>query len=118
MIETQKPFILLFSLFVFHLLPALSTASAVQVNPRVVLTSGVNKTSRLEAGNALTAVMQEINKVANGRGSLENVRGYFTTDGFTTLSELVRSTGMFTTISTYRTKMLETSTGQYQVRAD
>jgi len=86
------------------------------VKTRVVLTSGGNQITRQTVAEALTAILQETNKLQEGKGNLDSVSQYCTDAGFKALKELVEKTGLFSTIREYRTRLLETATDRYEVR--
>jgi len=94
----------------------LSSSTYAQIRTRVVLESGGNQITRANLGKALTAIMQEANRLHQGRGNLENVRPYCTENGLRAFKELVEKTGMFSTFREYRMPLLETAAGQYEVR--
>jgi len=86
------------------------------VKSRVVIQQGGTPASRKWIGVALTAILQEANKIAEGVGNLENVKQYCTPEGFAALKALVDSTAFSSNIPEYRTRLLETPDGQYEVR--
>ena len=100
---------LLSQFIVANILPA-------QVMTRIILESSGSPLINRSMSNALTAVLQEVNKVAAGSGKLERIEEYFTTDGFKALTTLVKSTGFFSTIPEYRALILETMTDKFEVR--
>jgi len=86
------------------------------VKSRVVLEYG-DTPSRLERiGYILSTALQEINKIDEGVGNIENLRQYCTPLGFKTLKDLVENTGFFSNIPEYRTNLIKTPNGQYEVR--
>ncbi|MFQ5674477.1 MAG: hypothetical protein ACE5G1_01155 [bacterium] len=87
-----------------------------QTKSQVTITSGANQISRTEVGKALSAVLYEANKIAEGTGDLTAIKDYFSPSGFAVFAELVNKTGLFTTIVEYRTHLLQTASGQYEVR--
>jgi len=86
------------------------------VKSRVVLISGGNQITRKNLETALTAILQEANKLQERTGNLDNVRTYCTENGFNALKTLIEKTGLFSTIPEYRTRLLETATDQYEIR--
>ncbi len=86
------------------------------VKTRVRIVLGGNKISRDQISKALTTILQEVNKVHIGKGSLKKVREYCTDEGFKALEELVEKTGFHSTMAEYRSRLLETPVGQYEVR--
>ena len=86
------------------------------VRSRVVLKEGGDPARRERIGALLTAVMQEINKIAVGRSRVDSLRQYCTAEGFAALGQLVEKTRCFSTITEYQTNLLETPNGQYEVR--
>ena len=87
-----------------------------QTKSKVTITAGANQISRTEVGKALSVVLHEANKVAEGKGDLATIEDYFTPSGFEAFVELVKQTGLFTTILEYRPRLLQTVTSQYEVR--
>lgn len=87
-----------------------------QTLTQVVISGGANELTRNETGRALSSVMQEVNRVSIGSGDLANVQEYFTPAAFQVFRDLVTNTGMFSTIREYRTQLLQTANGQYEVR--
>ncbi len=106
---------IVFEFLTFIALITYSPLSA-QIKTEVVILSSGSDIINKEIGGALSAVLQEANKVATGAGSIENVREYFTVDGFEAFEDLIAKTGFFSTISEYRVRILETSTGKFEVR--
>ena len=94
-------------------LPNLTRA---HVKTRVVLTSGGDQIARKTVSEALSRILQEANKLQEGKGNLDSVRQYCSDAGFKALKELVEKTGLFSTYPEYRTRLLETATDQYEVR--
>ncbi|MFQ5824502.1 MAG: hypothetical protein ACE5JB_10640 [bacterium] len=86
------------------------------VKSRVIIVSGGSIISRNHIGKALTAVIQEANKVKEGIGNVETVREYYTESGYEAFKNLVEKTNFYSTIPEYRSRLLETSTGHYEVR--
>jgi len=86
------------------------------VKTRVILVSGGNQITRKNLGAALTAIIQEANKLQEGKGDVDSLRQYCTDSGFKALKELIEKTGFFSTIPEYRMRLLETATDQYEVR--
>ena len=91
-------------IFIHLLRPAIGPA---QVKSRIIVQSSGSPIINKEIGNALSAVLQEVNKVAAGAGDLSRIEEYCTKDGFNALNELVETTGFFSTIPEYRTQILE-----------
>ena len=87
-----------------------------QIKTEVVILSSGSDIINKEIGSALSAVLQEANNVATSAGALENVREYFTADGFKTFEDLIAKTGFFSTIPEYHVRILETTTGKFEVR--
>ena len=87
-----------------------------QIKTRVTLIGGGNQIARKNVSEALSLILQEANKLQEKKGNLENVRPYCTEAGFKALKELVEKTGLFSTYTEYRTRLLETATDQYEVR--
>lgn len=87
-----------------------------QVNSRIILESSGSPLINRSMSNALTAVLQEVNKIAAGSGNLENIEEYCTPEGFKALTELVERTSFFSTIPEYRALILETLTDKFEVR--
>ncbi len=86
------------------------------VPSRVVLQHGGTVEQRERIGATLTAVMQETNRLHVGRGNFDTLRPYCTPEGFEALKKLVEQTGFFSTIVEYRTNLIATPAGQYEVR--
>lgn len=99
----------------FLLLLANSSIFA-QVKSTVIITGGGDNITITETGKALSAVLQEANKVAEGQGDLSNIQEYFTPPAFANFEELVKNTGLFSTIPEYRLHLLQTPDGKYEVR--
>lgn len=86
------------------------------VKSRVILEYG-DTPSRLERiGYILSTALQEINKIDEGVGNIENLHQYCTPQGFKTLKDLVENTGFFSNIPEYRTNLIKTPNGQHEVR--
>lgn len=90
--------------------------STAQTKTKVILTSGANEITRTQLGKILSDVIQEVNRVAEEKGDLDKIRENFTSAGYNNFVELVTSTGMFSTVPQYRTRILQTPEGQYEVR--
>jgi len=100
---------------------AVSFCAAFEVLPqilksRLVLKDGGTPAMRKSIENALTAVLQEANKIAEGKGNIESVKPYCTPEGFAALKALVDSTRFSSNIPEHQTNLLETPQGQYEVR--
>lgn len=87
-----------------------------QVKSRVIIRSSGSQIINDEIGKALSAVLQEVNKVAAGSGDMGSIEQYCRSDGFASLQDLVAKTGFFSTIPEYRIRILETLTGKFEVR--
>ncbi len=87
-----------------------------QVNSRIILESSGSPLINRSMSKALTAVLQEVNKIAAGSGNLESIEEYCTPDGFKALTKLVESTSFFSTIPEYHAPILETLTDKFEVR--
>lgn len=87
-----------------------------QTKSTVTITAGGDNITATETGKALSAVMQEANKVAEGKGDLESLQEYFTPPAFANFKELVANTGLFSAIPEYRLHLLQTPDGKYEVR--
>jgi len=87
-----------------------------QIRTRVILIGGGNQIARKNVSETLSLILQEANKLQEGKGNLDNVRPYCTEAGFKAFKELVEKTGLFSTYTEYRTRLLETATDQYEVR--
>ena len=83
---------------------------------RVIVVSGENDIIREETGKAITAVIQEINKIAEGNGNPDNVKGLFTPQAFEYFKDLIIASGFYSTIPEYRTHILHTANGKYEIR--
>ncbi len=83
---------------------------------RVIVVSGENEIIRKETGKAITAVIQEVNKIAEGNGNPDNVKGFFTPEAFEYFKDLITASGFYSTIPEYRTQILHTATGKYEIR--
>lgn len=86
------------------------------VKTRVILVSGGNQVTLKNLSAALTAIIQEANKLQEGKGNVDSLRQYCTDAGFKALKELIDKTGFFSTIPEYRMRLLETATDHYEVR--
>jgi uncharacterized protein YciI len=86
------------------------------VKPTVVISGGGNEIIRTETGRVLSEVLQGVNKAAEGHGDLDNLRQYFTENAFGPFKQLVKNTGLVAPFPEYRTRVLQTATGQYEVR--
>jgi hypothetical protein len=107
---------LLFLAIVFNIGIVISAENQTIVKSRVVLKDGGTPEQRERIGATLSAVLQEINRVAAGRGNFDVVRPYCTPEGFRTLKDLVEKTACFSTFTEHNTNLLETPNGQYEVR--
>ncbi len=87
-----------------------------QVNSRIILESSGSPLINRSISKALTAVLQEVNKIAAGSGNLERIEEYCTAEGFKALTKLVDGTGFFSTIPEYHAPILETLTDKFEVR--
>ncbi len=103
-------------LLFFFLFFSLHAPLSAQIKTEVVILSSGSDIINKEIGSVLSAVLQEANKVATGSGNIENVRQYFTADGFKAFEDLIAKTGFFSTIAEYRVRILETTTGKFEVR--
>jgi len=86
------------------------------VNSRVLLKEGGTAGMRVRIGATLSAVMQEMNRFAAGRGNDDSLRQYCTSEGFVALKKIIETTRCFSNIPEYQTNLLETPIGQYEVR--
>jgi hypothetical protein len=86
------------------------------IRTRVILVDGGSPATREKIGKGLTAVMQEMNFFAAGRGNDDSLRQHCTTEGFAALKRLIETTQCFSTIPEYRTNLLDTPNGGYEVR--
>jgi len=93
-----------------------STSAISQTKTKVTLTYGGDLISRKKIGDALSAIIQEANKIALGYGDLENVHQYCTNEGFKSLKDLLHATGIFTTVREFKRHLLITPDYQYEVR--
>lgn len=87
-----------------------------QTKSTVTITGGGDNITITETGKALSAVLQEANRAAEGKGDLTAVQEYFTPPGFAHFKELAANTGFFSTIPEYRLRLLQTPDGKYEVR--
>jgi len=87
-----------------------------QMNSHIILESSGSPLINRSMSNALSAVIQEVNKIAAGSGNLESIEEYCTPEGFKALTELVDRTSFFSTIPEYRALILETLTDKFEVR--
>jgi len=86
------------------------------VRTRVVLEDGGSPETREKIGKALTAVMQEMNRFAVGRGNDDSLRQHCTSAGLVALKKMLETTRCFSTIPEYRTNLLGAPNGGYEVR--
>jgi len=101
---------------IFTILLFLFSISTAQTRSTITITAGANDLTRNEVGKALSAILQEANNIAEGQGDIENVREYFTSNGYDMFKELVSKTGFFSTITGHKTNIIQTPDGLYQVR--
>ncbi|MCG3157561.1 MAG: hypothetical protein DKINENOH_04195 [bacterium] len=83
---------------------------------RIVFKDGGTSEQHRRISEMLSVVLQEINRIAAGRGDFELIREYCTPEGFRSLRSLVEQTGCFSATREYHTDLLETLDGQYEVR--
>ncbi len=67
-------------------------------------------------GEDLTAVLREINRIAEQKGRYEALKTYCTDEGFCAVRELVEINRFYATRAEYRTSLLRLSDGRYEVR--
>lgn len=95
---------------------ALKVSAQAIVRSRVVLEFGGSPEQRERIGATLSAVLQEINRIAAGSGNFELIRQYCMFEGFRSLQNLVEQTTCFSSTVEYKTNLLKTLRGQYEVR--
>lgn len=67
-------------------------------------------------GEDLTAVLREINRIAEQKGKYDVLRAYCTEEGFRAVRELAEINRFYATRAEYRTSLLRLSDGWYEVR--
>jgi len=93
------------------------TRRSTYVKSRLVLDGSGTPEIRQTIGAALTAVLQEANRIKAGwSNNLKNVERHCSPEGFIALKTLVERTGFFSVIPEYKTNLIETPQGQYEVR--
>lgn len=105
-----------FVIFAFLFSNTFAASAKPYVKTRVVIKQGGDEISRTTVGNALTEILQEVNKIQEDIGNIENVRSYCTAEGFKALQDLVENTNLFTTVTEYQSHLLITHTKKYEVR--
>jgi len=86
------------------------------IRSRVVLKDGGTAEMRGRIGAGLTAVMQEMNRFADGQGNDDGLRQHCTPEGFAALKKMIETTRCFSTIAEYQTNLLDAPNGGYEVR--
>ncbi len=102
--------------FTFLIICVTALNAQTHVKSKVILVDGGSKITRDEICNILSTVLEEVNKIHEGKGDLRAVQNLFSESGFYAFKELVENTNIFSTIPEYRTRLLETATGQWEVR--
>jgi len=101
---------------VLGLAAGMAAAQQSIVVSRVVLEYGSTPELREQIGAALSAVMQEMNRFAAGRGNDDGLRIHCTEAGFTALKQTIETTRCFSTIPECRANLVETPNNRYEVR--
>jgi len=86
-----------------------------QVASRVILTGDPPALCQ-RIGENLTAVLREVNRIAEQKGECDVLKTYCTDEGFCAMRELVEINRFYATRAEYRTSLLQLSDGRYEVR--
>ena len=103
----------LFSLALFFVLyPTLSNA----IETKITLLSGGKDKYRERVESVLTNVLNGVNQNHDNRQPLSTISQFFDDPAFSDFSELIKKTELYATQPEYRTYLLQTADGYYEVR--
>ncbi len=98
--------------FIFLIFPFLLDA----VETKVVLLSGGEKEYRQKVESVITDVLNGVNKNYEARISLDNIKSKFTEEAFKDFKILIKETKLYALQKEYRTYLLATTNGLFEVR--